>query len=70
MSGTVDGGKQAAETNRERYGDDYYKVIGSKGGMRTIADGAKPKGFAQDIERARIAGAKGGKISKRPKRNA
>ena len=62
MSGTREGGLKASKTNRERYGDDWYKTIGCKGGQAKV-----PKGFALNIERARLAGAKGGKISKRGK---
>lgn len=62
MTGTVKGGRRAAQSNKERYGDDYYRKIGSKGGQ---AIPAKPRGFAANIELARKAGAKGGKISKR-----
>lgn len=61
MSGTVVGGKAAAQTNKQKYGQDFYKNIGAKGGsVNGVA-----KGFAADRERARRAGAKGGSISKR-----
>lgn len=43
---------------------DFYRKIGRLGGM---AEATEPKGFACNPERARIAGAKGGKISKRGK---
>lgn len=43
---------------------DFYKRIGRLGGS---AETSEPKGFACNPERARIAGAKGGKISKRGK---
>lgn len=45
-------------------GKDYYAKIGRIGGS---AIATKPKGFAANPELARIAGAKGGKISKRGK---
>lgn len=32
MSGTKEGGKKAAITNRQIYGDNYYAKIGRKGG--------------------------------------
>lgn len=32
MAGTVAGGKLAAATNKEKYGEDFYSKIGSKGG--------------------------------------
>lgn len=62
MAGTVDGGKQAAVTNKQRYGVDFYRMIGHKGGQ--ISKGG---GFTQNSELARIAGAKGGRASRRPK---
>lgn len=32
MAGTQQGGKQAAKTNKELYGSDFYKRIGAIGG--------------------------------------
>jgi general stress protein YciG len=61
MSGTKLGGIKAAETNKTRYGKDFYIEIGSKGGLKT---GIK-KGFAENLDRAREAGRKGGKKSRR-----
>lgn len=61
MAGTVAGAIKARNTNRKRYGDDYYKRIGSLGGKVSVPD----KGFAHNKELARIAGAKGGKLSRR-----
>jgi hypothetical protein len=55
------GGKKAALTNKERYGEDFYKVQGSRGGSKT---GVK-KGFALSHDRAVVAGRKGGAISRR-----
>jgi general stress protein YciG len=60
MAGTVKGGKQAANTNKKRYGKDFYATIGKKGG--TLSRGG---GFAANRELARKAGARGGKISRR-----
>lgn len=62
MAGTKAGGKRAAATNKERYGKDWYAKIGRKGGSKT---NTLPKGFAANRELAKIAGAKGGKISSR-----
>lgn len=62
MSGSITGGKLAAKTNKERYGDDFYKIIGAEGGKAFYG---KPKGFAANRELAKEAGAKGGKISRR-----
>lgn len=60
MSGTLAGGKLAAKTNKERYGNDWYVRIGRIGGKN-----GHTGGFAADPERARRAGAIGGKRSKR-----
>ncbi len=63
MSGTKNGGVKAAETNKKRYGKDFYKKIGAKGGVKT---GVK-KGFAANPTLAAMAGKKGGTKSKRGK---
>lgn len=61
MSGTKIGGLRARETNLKKYGDDFYSIIGSKGGQQN----SRPKGFAANKELARLAGAKGGRKSRR-----
>lgn len=60
MAGTISGGKNAAKTNKERYGEDFYAKIGAKGGEK-----GRTGGFFANRELAREAGRKGGKISKR-----
>lgn len=60
MAGTKEGGRKAAATNKELHGSDFYRRIGSKGGQR-----GHTGGFATNRELARIAGAKGGSISRR-----
>jgi len=60
MSGTSDGGKRAAKTNQMRHGRDFYARIGAIGGAKGTTGG-----FAANRELARIAGAKGGSISRR-----
>lgn len=60
MVGTLSGGRKAAQTNKEKYGADFYREIGRKGGQNGHSGG-----FAANRELARIAGAKGGRISKR-----
>ncbi len=69
MSGSITGGKLAAKTNKERYGADFYREIGSIGGSRTDT---KPKWFAYARANGLTwhveAGRKGGKISKRSKK--
>lgn len=62
MSGTKRGGLRAAKTNKQRYGSDFYKIIGRMGGR--VSQGG---GFAKDPNLAREAGRLGGK-SKRSKR--
>jgi len=62
MAGSREGGLKAARTNRERFGKDWYARIGSIGGKN-----GHTGGFAANPELARIAGSKGGKISKRGK---
>ena len=60
MSGTRRGGRKAAKTNLERHGTDFYKRIGKKGGQN-----GHTGGFAANPALASIAGAKGGRISRR-----
>lgn len=63
MSGTAKGGVSAAKTNKERYGADFYANIGRIGGRKGTTGG-----FFANRELAKIAGKKGGSISKRPKK--
>ena len=61
MSGTVAGGIKTREIFYEKYGRDYFKNIGRKGG-----EVCNPyKGFGSSQERAKRAGSIGGKLSKR-----
>lgn len=62
MAGTKSGGIKARNTNYERHGEDFYRDIGRRGGKN-----GHTGGFAANHELAKIAGAKGGKISKRGK---
>ena len=62
MAGTKDGGKAAASTNKAKYGADFYAKIGAMGGKK-----GKTGGFYANRELARVAGAKGGRISRRTK---
>lgn len=62
MGGTKIGGIKASATNRAKYGEDFYRNIGRKGGQN-----GHTGGFAANPELAKIAGAKGGRISKRGK---
>lgn len=63
MSGTKNGGKAAAATNKTKYGSDFYAKIGSMGGKK-----GRTGGFFANRELARVAGAKGGRISRRTKK--
>lgn len=60
MPGTIEGGKKAANTNKLKYGKDFYARIGQKGGRN-----GHTGGFAANPALARIAGAKGGRKSRR-----
>ena len=64
MAGTKAGGKAAAETNIKKYGEELYRKIGAAGGKK-----GKTGGFFANRELARIAGAKGGRISRRTKKS-
>lgn len=69
MAGTLEGGKKAAETNKRKYGKDYYALIGKKGGKSGHEGGFAAATVGKDgltgPERAKKWGAIGGKISKR-----
>lgn len=60
MPGNKIGGMKAAKTNKKKYGKDFFRIIGSKGGQN-----GHTGGFAANPELARTAGAKGGRISRR-----
>jgi general stress protein YciG len=62
MAGTKLGGKKAATTNKSKYGKDFYAEIGRKGGRN-----GHTGGFAANPALAKIAGARGGRVSKRGK---
>ena len=63
MSGTADGGKLAAATNVRKHGTDFYARIGAMGGKK-----GRTGGFFANRELAREAGRKGGRISRRTKK--
>jgi general stress protein YciG len=60
MAGTKSGGQAAAETNRKKYGPDFYAKIGAKGGRN-----GHTGGFHANRELAATAGAIGGTRSRR-----
>lgn len=57
MAGSHDQGMKAAETNRERYGKDYYQRLSAKSHQYPRN---KPQGFAAVPGLASAAGRKGG----------
>lgn len=65
MAGTKAGGKAAAATNKAKYGPEFYAKIGAKGGRK-----GRTGGFFANRELARLAGQKGGRISRRTKKTA
>jgi len=71
MAGTQTGGFKAAQTNKAKYGKEFYAMIGAKGGQRGKSGGFASKKVGTDgltgPERARLAGAVGGKKSRRTK---
>lgn len=62
MAGTVNGGRKAAATNKQRYGPNFYPQIGRKGGK--ISRGSA---FGNDRNYAVAMGRLGGKASRRRK---
>lgn len=69
MVGTKIGGQKAAKANKQLYGDDFYRKIGKKGGENSVNGGFASCRVGKDgltgHQRAKIAGAKGGRISRR-----
>jgi general stress protein YciG len=63
MAGTKAGGLKAAQKNLQK-DPNFYAKIGAKGGRL-----GHTGGFAANPELARIAGAKGGRISRRTKKS-
>jgi hypothetical protein len=55
-------GVMAAKTNKELYGEDFYRKIGALGGRKRAT-----KGFAlMGKEKLKQVSSRGGKISRRP----
>lgn len=63
MAGTKAGGQAAAKTNKTKYGPDFYAKIGAAGGKK-----GRTGGFYANRELARVAGARGGRVSRRTKK--
>lgn len=72
MAGTKTGGKSAATTNKSKYGADFYAKIGAMGGKKGRTGGFASAVIGADgltgAQRAAIAGARGGRISRRTKK--
>ena len=62
MAGTKEGGRKASATCKAKYGENFYKINGAKGGRN-----GHTGGFASNHELAVEAGRKGGKKSRRGK---
>jgi general stress protein YciG len=60
MAGTKAGGQKAADTNKKKYGSDFYARIGAHGGKV-----GRTGGFFANRDLARKAGARGGRVSRR-----
>ena len=69
MPGSREGGRKAAETNRRKYGEDFFKRIGKVGGAKSNTGGfatTKRDANGRDgRERARVFGKVGGQNSRR-----
>ncbi len=62
MAGTKAGGRAAAKTNKAKHGKDFYARIGAMGGRN-----GHTGGFYANRRLASVAGARGGRISRRRK---
>lgn len=60
MAGSINGGKKAAATNKEKYGDNFYRTIGAIGGKK-----GHTGGFYANRELTSEVGRKGGLVSRR-----
>jgi hypothetical protein len=71
VAGTISGGKLAAQTNMDEYDYDFFKRIGSMRGSKGRTDSFASDKVGPDgptgRQRARIVGAKGGRIRQRLK---
>lgn len=76
MAGSKLGGQRAAATNKARYGENFYHDIALKAQKAWDRNGRRPRGFASDkvgkdgltgLERAKVVGIRGGRISRRGK---
>lgn len=74
MSGTITGGKNAAKTNKERHGKDFYARIGAIGGRNSRHGGfaSQKECYCELIDGKHFyqqcAGKKGGTKSRKSKK--
>ncbi len=69
MAGSKAGGKRAAQTIKERYGEGFYQRIAKLSNASWEKNGRMPRGFAANPELARVAGRRGGLKSRRGKKS-
>lgn len=67
MAGTKLGGLRAADTNKRKYGNDFYERIGRKGGQNGHTGGFATVDANGLHTLAMTAGRKGGLVSRRGK---
>ena len=71
MAGTLEGARKARDTNIRKYGKDFYREMGRKGGKIGRTGGWASEEIGPDgltgRERAAVMGKKGGQISRRGK---
>lgn len=65
MAGSREGGLLAAQKIKDTYGADFYVKLGQKAWSPEARENRRPHGFAVNRELAKIAGAKGGRLSSR-----
>lgn len=63
MAGTKEGGRKASQTNKKKYGKDFYSRIAAR--SWSDPNRSRETGFALDPARAAEAGRKGGKKTKK-----
>lgn len=68
MSGTKEGAQQTYKAILKKYGNDFYSIIGAKGG-KSNRGGWNRRGFGTNRELASKVGFVGGSISKRRPRS-
>lgn len=70
MAGTVEGGKKAAQTMKERYGEQVYEWVGRLGGQVSRGRHFADQTIGEDgLTNAARAGRLGGATSRRTKAN-